>query len=483
MASAGASVSRLRGPDAGGQAWSHRRTLGIALALLLTPGCEGFRGGGVVRRRAPGPLSSVVALSMGDSELFAALRERRSQLSDEGSARSLRWREGNCRTTISFICDDWVRRLAMGDWPLAAMGTASGHVIVGDLDTGATLAMATLVHPDYLDSTSSSMAVLSEHDGGGVTAIDMRGRTVVSGGRDGHARVWRFESDPTAAASGGVGGSAGFKLREMAALPCGGVISALVLTEAGAVWAAALDGSLRRFDPPTEQAEAAATRGVGVGVGAWIPGLALALAAAPLCAAVDEARDLVACGLADGSVALLVASNGTMIARWNAHGGSRARSVAFAHDSVWSGGADGTVRRRFLNAAVLSPGGGASAFDASRPIESLGPAHDGAVVGLVGRSDGLLVSGALDGSLRVWDVAPVEGSPKCLYGLLGYKVWLGSVATDDVRLIADGSDNCIIVHDFNFDAQGDLDEEEESNEDIDEDELDEDSLGIDSFLP
>ena len=35
-----------------------------------------------------------------------------------------------------------------------------------------------------------------------------------------------------------------------------------------------------------------------------------------------------------------------------------------------------------------------------------------------------------------------------LYGIGGYKVWLGSVETDGTHLVADGSDNTVIVHDF-----------------------------------
>jgi hypothetical protein len=37
-------------------------------------------------------------------------------------------------------------------------------------------------------------------------------------------------------------------------------------------------------------------------------------------------------------------------------------------------------------------------------------------------------------------------------GLAGYKVWLGSVCCDGRRLVSDGRDNCILVHDFSSDA-------------------------------
>ena len=57
------------------------------------------------------------------------------------------------------------------------------------------------------------------------------------------------------------------------------------------------------------------------------------------------------------------------------------------------------------------------------------------------------ISGAHDGTLRIWSLAKGE-EPQVLYGLGGYKVWLGSVCTDGRRLVSDGSDNSVVVHDF-----------------------------------
>ena len=70
---------------------------------------------------------------------------------------------------------------------------------------------------------------------------------------------------------------------------------------------------------------------------------------------------------------------------------------------------------------------------------------------------------AEDGTLRVWDLAdgrvdgiPSASGPKCLYGLGGYKVWLGSVCSDGLRLVSDGRDNALVVHDFGEETSSDI---------------------------
>ena len=95
-------------------------------------------------------------------------------------------------------------------------------------------------------------------------------------------------------------------------------------------------------------------------------------------------------------------------------------------------------------------------LDAARPgTDELLPRHGGSVACMVARDrDGTLVTGAQDGTLRVWDVGVPEdaGGPKALFAFGGYRVWLSSVATDNTRLVADGSDNTVLVHDFSKDA-------------------------------
>ena len=170
---------------------------------------------------------------------------------------------------------------------------------------------------------------------------------------------------------------------------------------------------------------------------------------------------------------------------------ARTRSIAFSHGRVLCGGSDGSVTARALRA----PGDGGGGFfadgrgdDGDERGEVLAPSHGGSVAslaaieldddafGAAGEAGGgahrpqLFASGAHDGTVRVWDLAaPGEGgeppAPRCLYALGGYKVWLGSVVSDGARLVADGTDNAVLLHDFAADPPppeegGETDEDE-----------------------
>lgn len=78
------------------------------------------------------------------------------------------------------------------------------------------------------------------------------------------------------------------------------------------------------------------------------------------------------------------------------------------------------------------------------PLQQVKPAHQGPVKCLANPIPGFLVSGAADGSLRVWDTEENAS----MYQFVGYKIWMGSIWTDGSRLVTDGSDNKLIVHDF-----------------------------------
>jgi hypothetical protein len=63
-------------------------------------------------------------------------------------------------------------------------------------------------------------------------------------------------------------------------------------------------------------------------------------------------------------------------------------------------------------------------------------------------SAGIVVSGGKIGASEVWDME----ERKTLYKFAGYKAWLGSIWTDGVRLVTDGADNTVILHNFDHPA-------------------------------
>jgi WD40 repeat protein len=120
--------------------------------------------------------------------------------------------------------------------------------------------------------------------------------------------------------------------------------------------------------------------------------------------------------------------------------------------SIAVGGSDGSLYLQPLR--MRQSTGNAPDIDMEDPIRgvtglySLGPRHFGPVKCLASPAPGLLLTGGLDGTLRVWDV----DAKQHLYQFRGYKVWLGSLWTDGVRIVSDGSDNTVIMHDFSVEA-------------------------------
>ena len=161
-----------------------------------------------------------------------------------------------------------------------------------------------------------------------------------------------------------------------------------------------------------------------------------------------------AAGTADGGVeptpsrtAARSASGDPRLDGSKGYKGAKTMSVAFGKRRCHR------LRRRRLRRrdALPIPRGRRHRLRRGRPPRPLLPAHRGPVVDLAPARDGLLVSAAHDGTMRVWDLALAadgDRTPEVCYGLGGYKVWLGSVCVDDKRLISDGSDNTVVVHDF-----------------------------------
>jgi WD40 repeat protein len=334
-------------------------------------------------------------------------------------------------------------------YPLAALGSAGGGVCVANLESGEMLTAVPEAHAAYLQNSEREIWLLyGEYDCGGVTAIALSGSQLVSGGREGRVKCWSVIAN---------------QLILEGEMETGGVVSAVTILEDGRLWSASVGGKLQRWTADG-QCELSIDMGVAV-----------------LCMCVNEQRHLLLCGTADGGATALNLLTGDKLQSWMPHKGApplslprtrtppkhhtfanapapltvaiggRTHSISLIHDCVYTGGSDGEIRRRWLAASAVDGSDGDGLWQEGREEELLLPVHGGAVVALQAAAEGLLVSGAHNGSLRVWDLAVggEEGDePKCLYGLMGYKVWLGSVCADEARLISDGAENTVIMHDF-----------------------------------
>jgi WD40 repeat protein len=370
----------------------------------------------------------------GSGDLFASLRARQESLKDEQAELLRRWRSGECSSRNGLALDDWIRRMSL-DWPLVATGSAGGSVVVADVNKAQLIAEARDVHPAYIETMAAEMEMRllhGDYDGGGVTALafSLSNTRLVSGGRDGRVIVWSFDVDEG-------------KLERIATLDCGkNAVSSVVLGSDGkTVWTGGLDGKIRRWESRLgeggEQAfSCEATHDMG---------------AAVLCLHLDGARGRLLAGTADGfAVALHAAAESSspladspppsVVHRWRPHMGARTRSIACCGGGG-TRGADGSASR--LPPYIVTGGSDGSmvqlllddegSFAAPEQVDML-PNHNGQVVSLCPVLEGdLFVTGAQDGTIRVWDMkgatikdqmreTPLPPGPKCLYGLAGYKV-------------------------------------------------------------
>ena len=214
-------------------------------------------------------------------------------------------------------------------------------------------------------------------------------------------------------------------------------------------------------------------------------------------------NDEAGCGtvaVSDGRVVLFSLKEGKVLSEWRPFGNDDsyedteesyeeyARSTLIVKEedenrlssfSVVCGGSAGNLYYRKLSLNIKKQ---VISFEAENSgiTRRLTPPHDGPVVELTSPAPGLFLSGSQDGSIRVWDcsnrtsirddensaseedsfndegIKNIELLPRCMYGLSGYKVWLGSICTDGTKIVSDGADNSIVVHDFSSQSEKEI---------------------------
>ena len=476
-------------------------------------------------------MSSSSSSSNSDEDIFASLRARQDYLSsfgvsssDEGLGKEIKksqeelqmmssWRNANCSSTIRLSLDDWVRRLAIDTYPLGVCGSANGSIHLIDLEKGETLDCVSDVHEAQIDDEDVEDAMrklFGKHDGGGILAISIRNDIVVSSGREGGLQVFKIDGEETSYYKGSRGGSATstklhLKSEGMLFYMVGTLVTSLAFDDSGFLWVGGYDGYVRAFEYDDREKSL---------VEQTEPSFEIEIGSEVLHVSVNES---VGCGVAstaDGEVVLFSLEEGEIITRWKPFGkgvGKRKREYARtaiivqndeaseSNGAVWSiiaGGSEGSMFQSRLNVDSIGYVSDRSPLvDDESLIGRFRPSHIMSVMALSSPFAGVVVSGSQDGHMRVWDcsyhrtdsddvslsisdgdeeeaqfddVGGLDKRPQCLYALTGFKVWLGSIFTNNKKLVSDGADNAIVVHDFSGEDDNIEDFQFEDDDDLED---------------
>jgi len=370
---------------------------------------------------------------------------------------------------------------------------------------------------DSLMSEEAMQQLYGMYDGGGVVSISVHKDIVVSSGREGGVRLFTISGEEETSHKGSRGGiTRSLKLKLISEGMLRGLdetlVTSMAFDDTGTLWIGGYDGVIRGYEYDNKESPLAKqTRPIfEMDTGSKILNISI--------------NNEIGCGVAatsSGKVYLFSAEDGEILSQWNPFGqwnpfdkaidgrwkreyarsativqNDRANSNNDEKDAIWSvvcGGSEGTMYQRRLNVDSMGYVSEKRPFFRNDlPVGRMQPTHSGPVVALTSPSHGLLISGSQDGTIRVWDCShqltkdeeelmsleQEDGTsydsergkdrrPRCLYALTGYKAWLGSVFTNENKLVSDGADNTIVVHDFSgksADGEGFLYEGEEEDE-------------------
>ena len=393
--------------------------------------------------------------SSSNADWLESLRARQSELDALEQERSKRWRKADCESGVAAVIPhDWVRRLDV-DYPLVACGSASGAIYVYNLERGDIVATTAGFVSDEDDDDDHNEAIEPENlqqtlrllfgsfDGGGTIAIAFSGTLICEAGRAGGVKLWRLDTKTGQIVSQG----------SIKALD-GVLVSALHLGEEY-LWVGTADGHLQGYPleddfPLPLRLKPEKSWNVGS------PLVSMHINSELACAVVttssgsvevislddDESKRSIGSFFPPFDSPERRASNAyALSATVVAHKSDKNGDDVAAY-SIACGGNDGSL---FLQPLAMDKFG---EVDVTRPFQkrlrSVKPRHLCSLKCLASPAPGLLITAGLDGSMRVWDI----DKKHCLYQFVGYKVWLGSLWTDGIRIVSDGADNTVIMHDF-----------------------------------
>jgi len=436
-----------------------------------------------------------------DADLFASLRKRQAEIQAiKGVAGLDVWRTTPGKIDAMPLAKDWVRRVAMDaeddECSQVAVGGASGSIYVIDLKTGETTGKLTHLHPqpteDYSKGSASKtiQQLYGDYDGGGILALAKKGPLIASAGRDGGVRLSKITTTNDDDVLRSIG--------KVAALDSKFVTS-LAFDENGMLWIGSAQNGLGMITgvdcSGLLEAEDDGTR-LSVKYETRVPSGVLSMSVAN-----EIGCGVVAIGYS--GVALFSLHTGKMLDIWNPFQGDRefsrsavlvqndetlqvppmkvpdpqdpTKEVTIVGTPTWSVVVGGSMGRLHQRRILVSPKGRISEnkpWDDLRPPQAIADKfrHSGPIVSLVSPGPRLFLSGGQDGSIRAWDcsylrrptdefdeqeakddnfILQVGTRPRPLFGMAGYKVWLGSmILWKKSILVTDGADNCILGHYF-----------------------------------
>ena len=456
-------------------------------------------------------LEQATANNDDDSSIFEALQKRQEEIVESSRALLEQWTSGSAKTWGAFTINegffaaaqsikngnmegiddmdeeeiqfDWIRRIDIGTYPRVVCGSASGSIYVADVEAQCLLGVAKGVHSSNYNSQGDGTDhklryyLYGEFDGGGVLDVAMYGTNfVASAGREGGVKLFRYDNSDE------------YELQLMGEVtnlsrPLPGttpaIITCLKFDSVGRLYMGGRDGLLRmvtfNHDDGNENDEMEMEVTVLSSAETQIsPILSL-----DLC----EELDMVAAAHANGNVCVYSiseheeeedASSSKVLGVWNpfydTNNPTHARSVAFiaGHHSggvsIIAGGGNGEMWIQEIDISSYNIGSNnneqqsttamASSFFKENSMQQIKPNHQGPVISMATRPGGILVSCGHDGMLRVTQIEE-QREPRPLYGLGGYKVWVGSICIDreGKRLLSDGRDDVCVVHDFGSDEE------------------------------
>ena len=422
-----------------------RARLGVSRAASGDAGDASEESSGEGDLDAPEPSSL-------ESQFMTILREQTTRRRLEMETR---WKQGGLRPRVVHESgSEWIRRVDF-QFPLAAMGTASGAVLVSECTDHSgspderrarsrrlVASMPDAHSRDWKEADERGLgerSLLGLYDAGAVTAVALDARRsgvgggplVASGGRDGYLRLWRVPRDAVDDVDLPVKkkkyrSDAGARVARRGAAKHPNVVTSVTLDPAtDTCWTTCLDGVLRRWHVPSDDAnESDDISEIEITLLE-----SLETAAPALCSSLCPLERVVYVGTADGDAYAFDAgktspSSSTAdrrdgglgskppetsgaLCRWAAHEAGATRAVAAAAGGCVTGSSTGPIMAWKFRRGDGTRGAG----DGAPALVSKLLGHVAAVVGLSTGNPAHLVSGAHDGTVRVWDMPRLSDAP------------------------------------------------------------------------